>query len=33
MAVANYSGVLKSETLTTNTVIAESYTPGVGNLM
>ncbi len=33
MAIANYSGVLKSDTLTTNTVIAASYTPGVGNVM
>jgi Type VI secretion system/phage-baseplate injector OB domain len=32
-AFANYSGVLKSETLTTNNVIAASYTPGVGNVM
>ena len=33
VAIANYSGVLKSDTLTTNTVIAASYTPGVGNVM
>ena len=31
--VANYSGILKSESLTTNSVIAASYTPGAGNLM
>ena len=31
-SVANFSGILKSETLTTNSVISASYTPGAGNL-
>lgn len=30
--MANYSGVLKSDTLITNTVIATTYTPGAGNI-
>ena len=31
-AVASYSGVLKSQTLLTDHVIAATYTPGVGNV-
>jgi hypothetical protein len=31
--IASFSGVLKSQTLTTDTVIAAAYTPGAGNLM
>jgi hypothetical protein len=31
-AMADYSGVLKSETLITNSVVASSYTPGAGNI-
>lgn len=31
-SIANFSGILKSETLTTNSVISASYTPGAGNL-
>jgi len=33
VTIANYSGALKSQVLTTNTVIAQVYTPGAGNLM
>ncbi len=32
-AVADYSGVLKSQTLITDSVVAASYTPGAGNIM
>ena len=31
-AMADYSGVLKSQTLITNSVVAASYTPGAGNI-
>ena len=33
VTIANYSGALKSQVLTTNTVIAQVYTPGAGNVM
>lgn len=32
-AMAQFSGVLRSDTLVTNTVVASTYTPGAGNLM
>lgn len=32
-AMANFSGIIRSNTLQTDSVIASSYTPGAGNLM
>lgn len=32
-AIAQHSGVVRCETLVTNTVVASTYTPGAGNLM
>lgn len=32
-AMSQFSGVVRSDTLVTNTVVASTYTPGAGNLM